>query len=82
MTDFHYVYILISEHNPSCHYIGLTKNLNNRLQSHNAGQVPHTSRHLPWRVETALAFRSRKKAMAFEAYVKSHSGRAFATKHF
>jgi hypothetical protein len=36
----------------------------------------------PWQIETAIAFRSREKAAAFEKYLKSHSGRAFASKHF
>jgi putative endonuclease len=77
---FHYVYILVSESDPSRHYTGLTENLENRLKAHNAGQVPHTSKFRPWRVETAIAFRSRKKAAAFERYLKTHSGRAFSTK--
>jgi len=33
-------------------------------------------------VETSIMFRSKEKAIAFERYLKSHSGRAFATKHF
>ena len=33
-------------------------------------------------IETAIAFRSKEKASAFEKYLKSHSGRAFAKKHF
>ncbi|MFZ5572692.1 MAG: GIY-YIG nuclease family protein [Thermodesulfobacteriota bacterium] len=79
---FHYVYILTSKAAPSRHYTGLTGNLENRLQSHNSGQVPHTAKYKPWQIETAIAFRSREKALAFEKYLKSHSGRAFASKHF
>jgi hypothetical protein len=44
--------------------------------------VPHTSKFRPWQIETAVAFRSKDKAVAFEQYLKSHSGRAFAKKHF
>jgi len=44
--------------------------------------VPHTSKFLPWRIETAIAFRDKTKAAAFEKYLKSQSGRAFAGKHF
>ncbi len=79
---FHYVYILISELDPTRHYTGLTQNLETRLKAHNNGQVSHTSKFKPWRIETAIAFQSREKATAFEKYLKSHSGRAFAVKHF
>jgi len=82
MVEFHYVYILVSEPVHGRHYTGLTRNLTNRLKAHNAGQLPHTAKHKPWRIETAIAFNSREKASAFEIYLKSHSGRAFASKHF
>ena len=82
MTDFHYVYILVDETDPSRHYTGLTDSLQNRLDEHNSGKCSHTSKFGPWRIETAVAFRSREKAAAFERYLKSHSGRAFAAKHF
>jgi putative endonuclease len=80
LGSFHYVYILKSESHDNTHYTGLTHNLKARLQKHNTGQVPHTSKYRPWRIETAIAFRSREKAAAFERYLKSHSGRAFAAK--
>lgn len=82
MKNFHYVYILTSEADETHHYTGLTENLESRLKTHNRGHVPHTSKHLPWRIETAIAFRSHEKATEFEKYLKSHSGRAFAMKHF
>ncbi len=81
MVEFHYVYILVSESVRGHHYTGLTRNLTNRLKAHNTGQLPHTARYKPWRIETAIAFDSREKASAFEKYLKSHSGRAFARKH-
>jgi predicted GIY-YIG superfamily endonuclease len=82
MKNLHHVYILVSESHPGKHYTGLTTNLGARLASHNSGQIPHTSKFRPWRIETAVAFHRRSKAIAFERYLKSHSGRAFATKHF
>lgn len=82
MGDFHYVYILRSLSDPDRHYTGLTEDLEARLGIHNAGRVPHTSKYAPWRTETAIAFQSRDKAVAFERYLKTHSGRAFASKHF
>ena len=82
MSEFHYVYILVSETDSDRHYTGLTKDLQARLRKHNEGGVPHTAKHRPWCIETAIAFRSRAKAVAFETYLKSHSGRVFAIKRF
>ena len=81
MHGFHYVYILVSRTNPDRNYTGLTRNLERRLNEHNSGMNAHTSKHRPWRLETAIAFRSQPKASAFERYLKTHSGRDFATKH-
>ncbi len=81
-TTFHYVYILTSELDESKHYTGLTDNLEKRLKAHNSGQVSYTAKFKPWKIETAISFRSREKAAEFEKYLKSHSGRAFASKHF
>jgi putative endonuclease len=82
MPSFYYVYILISESDPSRHYTGITQDPDSRLKSHNNGQVPYTAKFRPWRIETAVAFQSREKATEFEKYLKTHSGRAFAAKHF
>lgn len=80
-ASFVYVYILTSVANPDRHYTGLTEDLAERLTCHNAGKCPHTSKFMPWEIETAVAFRSREKAVKFERYLKSASGRAFARKH-
>jgi predicted GIY-YIG superfamily endonuclease len=82
LKGFTYVYVLLSEKDASRRYTGLTSDLEARLKSHNQGNNPHTSRYRPWQIETAISFRSREKAIAFEKYLKSHSGRAFASKHF
>ena len=82
MPGFYYVYSLVSLSDPARHYTGWTENLEERLRTHNVGRCPHTSKYVPWHIETAVAFRSRAKALAFEKYLKSHSGRAFASKHF
>ena len=78
--QFSYVYILQSESNPECHYTGLTDNLQERLQKHNNGGVPHTAKFCPWRIKTAVAFTDRSRAAEFERYLKTASGRAFAKK--
>jgi predicted GIY-YIG superfamily endonuclease len=79
---FWYVYMLQSIASPERYYVGLTENLVDRLKTHNDGKIPHSSKFLPWRIETVVAFRSKDKAVAFERYLKSHSGRAFAKKRF
>jgi putative endonuclease len=73
--------ILRSKSDDSVHYTGLTKDLDERLRKHNEGGDPHTAKHKPWFLETAIAFRSRQKAAAFEKYLKSGSGREFARRH-
>jgi putative endonuclease len=78
---FFYVYILQSGKNPKRHYTGFTENLESRLKAHNAGQDPHTAKFKPWRIKTAIAFTDKQKALDFESYLKSPSGRAFAKKH-
>ena len=78
----YYVYILQSIINPEKHYTGFTENIDKRLIKHNNGEVPHTAKFKPWQILVYLVFESKKKAMEFEKYLKSHSGRAFASKHF
>lgn len=74
-----YVYIL--ESLDSLHfYVGITDDLRARLAKHNAGEVLHTSKFGPWRLKTYVAFSNAKQAVAFERYLKSASGRAFAKK--
>ena len=77
---FYYVYILKSMVDTDRFYTGFTENLENRLKDHNSGKNPHTVKHRPWRVKTAIAFSDRNKALEFERYLKSPSGRAFAKK--
>ena len=78
MNGFAYVYILESLVVAGGFYVGLTDDLSARLAKHNAGGVPHTAKQRPWRIKTAVAFRDRNKAAAFEKYLKSASGRPFS----
>lgn len=75
-----YVYILQSTSDPERHYVGLTSDLRSRVARHNGGQVTPTSKHTPWTVKTYLGFDNEAQAVAFEAYLKTASGRAFAKK--
>jgi putative endonuclease len=75
MNGFYYVYILVSELDDEIHYSGVTTDLRSRLTEHNRGKCSHTSKHKPWKIETAVAFRSEAKARCFERYLKPGSGR-------
>ncbi len=79
---FHYVYMLESLAEPARHYVGLTHDLYARLRLHTGGSVPSSANARPWRIKTAVAFTDGFRAAAFERYLKSGSGRAFAEKHF
>ena len=82
MMPYTYVYLLESASHPGKHYTGVTGDLKERLSRHNAGQVSHTSKYVPWELQVAVAFQDNEKAVNFEKYLKSHSGRSFAKKHF
>jgi len=75
-----YVYILQSVSDPARFYVGLTRDLRERLKRHNAKSVTHTAKYAPWGSKTYTAFSDEAQAVAFERYLKSASGRAFARK--
>ena len=77
-----YVYILQSVRKTERYYVGITDDLKSRLNEHNAGEVVHTTKFKPWAIKNYIAFKDRKKAYAFEKYLKSGSGRSFAKKRF
>ena len=78
----YYVYILKSLSHPQQHYVGFTGNrLELRLERHNIGTTPATKRYRPWQLVWTGAFPDKDRAMKFELYLKSGSGRAFASKH-
>jgi putative endonuclease len=81
MTGFHYVYIVESQSHPERYYIGFTEDLEDRLKRHNAGAVPSTEANCPWTYRTCTAFKNRQRAIEYERYLKTHSGRAFLAKH-
>jgi predicted GIY-YIG superfamily endonuclease len=79
---FFYVYILQSLVAEETFYVGFTEDLRARLKIHNSGAAFHTAKSRPWRIKTAIAFSDRQRAVEFEQYLKSDSGRAFAAKRF
>lgn len=75
-----YVYVLQSERDTQQFYTGFTDDVERRLEAHNAGQSSHTAKYKPWRLSSYHWFSDRNTAAAFEHYLKSGSGRAFAAK--
>jgi predicted GIY-YIG superfamily endonuclease len=61
-------------------YVGMTTDLKRRFQEHNQGKSFHTTKFGPWKLISYIAFSNRAKAEAFERYLKSGSGHAFARK--
>ena len=75
------VYVLRSCADPERYYTGVTSNWRARLEAHNAGRCLHTASGRPWQVDVIVQFADEKRAVAFERYLKSGSGCAFATRH-
>jgi putative endonuclease len=75
-----YVYILERVGSADHYHVGITSDLRDRLKRHDAGKITHTAKHLPWTLKTYVAFSDEARAFAFEKYLKSGSGRAFAKK--
>jgi predicted GIY-YIG superfamily endonuclease len=62
----HYVYLLQSESFSDQRYVGMASDVQRRLSDHNTGKSPHTSKFLPWKLVTYVAFSSEQKARTFE----------------
>ena len=77
-----HVYLLESLHDPKRRYRGLTDDVPLRVKRHNDGEVPSTRPYRPWRLVVSIRFEDDDRAAAFEQYLKSGSGHAFAERHF
>ncbi len=77
-----YVYMLRSINFPDQTYIGFTEDLKARMRAHDAGQSKHTAKFAPWQLISYHAFADKRKAQEFEYYLKTGSGKAFASKRF
>ena len=76
----YYVYILRSIKHSDRIYVGFTENVFARLKKHNEGGNVSTVAYRPWKLIFYCAFEDKGKALAFETYLKSHSGKAFSSK--
>lgn len=77
------VYILISKTHFDKHYVGITKDIQKRLDDHNdPNYKSYTKRYAPWKLETFITFENLTLAQKFELYLKTPSGKAFLKKRF
>ena len=76
------VYVLRSCADRTRSYTGVTSDWRSRVEAHNAGQCSHTSDGKPWALDVLVQFTDEQRALAFERYLKSGSGYAFAKRHF
>jgi predicted GIY-YIG superfamily endonuclease len=76
-----FVYVLRNNENPPRYYTGHTTEVARRHAEHNAGICTHTAKYRPWFIDVVIQFPDEKRAVAFERYLKSGSGVAFAQRH-
>jgi putative endonuclease len=79
-STLYYVYLIESLSAGRQRYVGMTDDLRQRLREHNAGESSYTAKFRPWKLTIYVAFTDPAKAEAFERYLKSGSGHAFARK--
>ena len=73
--------VLKNRETPPRYYPGLTSDLPRRLAEHNQGGRAHTAQYGPWSIDLVIEFADERRAVAFERYLKSGSGVAFAQRH-
>ncbi len=76
----YYIYIIKSQKIADKFYVGYTLDIESRLRTHNTGGSVYTAAHKPWELVWYCSFNDKMKAVEFEQYLKSHSGRAFMQK--
>ena len=76
-----YVYVLKNRDTPPRYYTGVTSDMTRRLAEHNQASRAHTAEYGPWSVDVVIEFADERRAVAFERYLKSGSGVAFAQRH-
>ena len=76
-----FVYVLRNSESPPRYYTGVTSDVARRHAEHNGGRCTHTAKHRPWSIDVVIEFPDERRAAAFERYLKSGSGVAFAQRH-
>ncbi|MDZ7754915.1 GIY-YIG nuclease family protein [Rhodohalobacter sp.] len=70
----HYLYILYSKKLDQ-YYSGHSKNVDNRLQKHNAGTSRATHRGVPWELKRVVEFPTKRQAIQAENWIKKMKSR-------
>jgi predicted GIY-YIG superfamily endonuclease len=76
-----FVYVLKNSEIPPRYYTGVTFDVAARRAEHNAGNCIHTAKYREWSIDVVVEFADEARALAFERYLKSGSGVAFANRH-
>jgi putative endonuclease len=77
-----FVYVFKNSDERPSFYTGITSDPERRLADHNAGRCIHTAPRRMWHRHVIVEFPDERRALRFERYLKSGSGRAFAKRHF
>lgn len=56
-------------------YVGMTQNIDKRINEHNSGRTKSTKGYVPWKLFFFEIFPDRKSARAREKYLKSGFGK-------
>lgn len=75
---FYYVYLLKLSNGTV--YTGFTTNIEGRIKDHQSGKSPHTQKFRPVKLLSYTVFKSKQKALKYEAYLKTGSGISFRNK--
>jgi putative endonuclease len=74
----YYCYVL--QLSDKTYYTGFSSDLKTRICDHEIGNVPQTRKLRPLKLVFYSAFITKRLALDFEKYLKSHSGFAFRNK--
>lgn len=80
MDYLSFIYIIKSQKIPDKFYVGYILDVQSILKKHNEGGSVYTADNKPWELIWHCSFNDKMKAIEFERYLKSHSGRAFMQK--
>ncbi|MDP3788426.1 MAG: GIY-YIG nuclease family protein [Candidatus Chromulinivorax sp.] len=76
-----FVYLLRSINNLQKTYVGYSSDVEERLKAHNAGRSIYTQEDRPWQLEAFFCFNTELKALRFEKYLKTNSGKIFLKRY-
>lgn len=62
-------------------YVGITDNIDRRINQHNNGYNTYSKRYKPWKIIHTEPYQNRKNARVREKYLKSCAGRKWINKH-